>query len=150
MKYLATILLTLIMSTALLAQDGPPPGGPMGNISPKERTKELKTKLNLTDDQVKKVETIYTDFQKKIESFMEKRDGDFREMKKTMDAAMDSTDSKILKVLDKDQQTKYKKIVEDRKKQMENMPPPPDEGTASTGLLKYYLTGRYIYFGVLA
>lgn len=130
MKKIFLILLFFGLQFAIFAQEDMPPGpsgpGGPGQMQPKERVKDLKTKLKLTDDQAAKIETIFTKDQKKMQSLFEKRDGgDFETMRKTMNALSDSTDTAINKLLTPEQKTKYKKITDDRKKEMENRPPPP-------------------------
>jgi Spy/CpxP family protein refolding chaperone len=132
MKNLFLALLFILIQAAVLnAQDqppGPPPGGEggPGQMSPKERVKDLKTKLNLTDDQAKKIEQIFTEDQKKMQAMFEKREeGGFEQMKKAMDAINEKSDAAINKILTAEQKTKYKKIVDERKKQQERMGPPP-------------------------
>jgi Spy/CpxP family protein refolding chaperone len=131
MKKLLLILLLFGLHSALLfAQDDMPPGGPggPGMQSPKERVKNLISKLKLTDDQAAKIETIFTKEQKKMQSMFENRDGggNFETMRKTMDAVQDSSTAAINKILTAEQKPLYKKILDDRKKEMEKMGPPPD------------------------
>lgn len=129
-KLLLVLFLFGLLSTVLFAQDDMPPGGPggPGQQSPKERVKDLITKLKLTDDQAAKIESIFTKEQKKMESMFENREGggDFETMRKTMDALQDSSTAAINKILTVEQKPLYKKILDDRKKEMAKMGPPPD------------------------
>lgn len=133
-KLLLVLFLFGLQAAVLFAQDDMPQGGPgggPGQQSPKERVKDLKTKLKLTDDQAAKIETIFTKEQKKMQSMFENRNegGDFETMRKTMDAVQDSSTAAINKILTAAQIPLYKKILDDKKKEMEKMGPPPG-GTA--------------------
>jgi len=147
MRQIAAALIFFILQiTVICAQDmppGPPPGGP-GMASPKERVKELKAGLNLTDDQTKKIEQILTEDQKKMQALFEKREeGGFEEMRIKVDAISEMSDKAINKILNAEQKTKYKKMIEERKKQMERMGPPPGGEFGGSAL---HLTKGLIYF----
>jgi hypothetical protein len=126
-KLLLVLFLFGLQAAVLFAQDDMPPGGP-GRQTPKERVKDLKAKLNLTDEQATKMESIFTKEQKKMQDMFQNRDGggDFEAMRKTMEAVQDSSTAAINKILTTEQIPLYKKILDDRKKEMEKMGPPPE------------------------
>jgi protein CpxP len=114
-------LLLLLFTVSIFGQMGFPP-------NEKDRVKELKEKLLLTADQTKKVEAIFDNNRKKMDALFENGDRDGADPREMMDAMMNATDKEIEKVLTKKQKEKYSKIVQDRKKEMERMQPPPPQG----------------------
>ena len=107
------IILLFGFSTLSFAQ------GP-GRMSPADRTKQLTDQLKLNKDQAKKVEGIYTKQQDEMTVIFESGQGfgDPATRDKMM-ALRDSTNNKIMKLLTKDQQTEFKKILEEQRKRME-------------------------------
>jgi len=111
-------LLVVLLVNPIFAQRGFPP-------NEKDRVKDLKEKLQLTDEQTKKVESIFNNNKKKMDASFENKDRGSSDPRKMMDSIMNATDKEIEKVLTKDQKTKYLKMIEERKEQMKKMPPPP-------------------------
>lgn len=89
--------------------------------SPEERAKELREKLNLTNEQTEKVKQIYenadNEFRDRIQG-----SGNRDQIRIAMQTLMDNTDSEILKILNGEQKTSYERIMEARKEQMEKFP----------------------------
>jgi len=88
-----------------------------GRMTHEERVQQLKEKLTLTADQTKKLDGIL----KKAE---EKRDelrngGNMENRRDTMMKSIEETNDKIMKILTPTQKTLFKKIVEERKKRMQ-------------------------------
>jgi periplasmic protein CpxP/Spy len=103
--------------------------GQMGNPPrEKDRVKDLKEKLQLTEDQTKKVETIFNNNKKKMDASFEKKERGSSDPRKMMDSIMSATDKEIEKILTKEQKEKFAKMIQDRKKEMRDMPPPPPQG----------------------
>ena len=84
-------------------------------MSPEDRVAAMKTKLNLTDDQSAKILAIFKDAGAKRDSVM-KAGGDRSAMRPIMTAAND----KVQAVLTPDQQTAYKKMMDDMRAKMQN------------------------------
>jgi hypothetical protein len=113
-KKIFTGLLLLVVSFSLgIAQQDPPRKGPP---TKEERLSHLKDVLNLTKDQVKKVTSILDFTQKKM---VELRDKDSKEHREYMDAVKiihNEEDSKIEKILTKDQKKIFEKMKNEREK----------------------------------
>lgn len=80
-------------------------------FTPQERLKMLKERLNLTEEQSKKVEDILINSDKEIQKLRSSNNRDrsqFRDL-------MDKTNQEIEKVLDEKQKTEYKKMMEERR-----------------------------------
>ena len=84
--------------------------------TPAERAANLKDQLSLTDEQTAKVDTIYTEADKKIQAaFQNNLDRtQFR-------AIMDSTNTEIEKLLTEKQKEAFKKFLEERRNRMRRM-----------------------------
>lgn len=121
------IIFILMLFSILQAQPSevPPAGSPPQKM---DMVKELKTKLQLTDEQVKKIETIFTNNKKKNDSLFEKNSRDRETCRKAMDEIRKSTNSEIEKILTKEQKTKFKEMTE----KMGNRMPPPPQGCQNT------------------
>ncbi len=134
-------IMTLFLSTQLMAQGGPPPGGGPGGFDPDEMVKREKQNVykeitDLSDDQKTLLDGIYEEFSV---SFKEIRDEvmktrDFQNMRPKMEALMKEKYDLIRDVLNEDQFAIYNGIVEDRRKQRQarmpqNDQPQPTENT---------------------
>jgi len=88
--------------------------------SPEERAKELRQNLNLTNEQTEIVEQIYenadNEFRNRIQG-----SGNRDQMKTAMNALMNDTDAKVLKILNDEQKVIYDSIIVVRKKQLEQL-----------------------------
>ncbi|HMN49646.1 MAG TPA: hypothetical protein PKD67_10950 [Ignavibacteriaceae bacterium] len=80
-------------------------------FTPQERLKMLKERLNLTEEQSKKVEDILVKSDKEIKKL---RSSDNRDRTQFRDL-MDKINQEIEKVLDEKQKAEYKKMMEERR-----------------------------------
>jgi len=80
-------------------------------FTPQERLKMLKERLNLTEEQSKKVEDILIKSDKELQKL---RSSDNRD-RSQFRAQMDKTNQEIEKVLDEKQKAEYKKMMEERR-----------------------------------
>jgi hypothetical protein len=80
-------------------------------FTPQERLKMLKERLNLTQEQSKKVEDILINSDKEMQKL---RSGENRD-RSQFRAQMDKTNQEIEKVLDEKQKVEYKKMLEERR-----------------------------------
>lgn len=111
-------LLSVFIVPVLLGQMKPP--------SNKDMISDLKTKLELTNDQVKKIEAIFEKNMPKMDK--PPSDGEHGQpgaRGEGMKKKIEEMNKEIMKTLNDKQKEKFKKILEDRKKEMGNMPPPP-------------------------
>lgn len=99
-----------------------------GRFSQKDRIKEMKDNLALTDRQVTKIDSIFTRTQKKMETI----DASGQDRMEAMKQIMEANDTQIESVLTPKQKVKYKAMIAERKSRMGNMPPnggtPPGNG----------------------
>lgn len=107
-KILLICCFLLGMTVASYAQRG-------SKMSPEDRAKDLKTKLNLTDDQTTKITAIYADAAAKRDSIM-KAGGDRSAIRPIMTA----TNDKVQAVLTDDQKAAYKKMMDDMRAKYQN------------------------------
>ena len=84
-------------------------------MSVEDRVQHLKENLSLTDKQVDQVKTILVE----TDSIMTSMRGDGMPDWSSMRSVMEKTDDKILSVLNDDQKTLYKKIIEERRSRMQ-------------------------------
>ena len=88
-------------------------------MDPKERIKQLKADLNLTDEQTVKIEAI---FKEQMDEFMKLRDsfsGDRSGIREKFMSIRDKYNKKINSVLTEEQQKKYKKMQDEQRKRMQ-------------------------------
>ena len=125
-RLLGTAVLATFLAASVMAQSPRrgPQGGPGGRMDPKQmaehRVKELKTALNLSSSQEKKILAIYTKAGKEMRAYFQSHrpagprsgpggpggpSGDFR---KHMEAMRAKTDKAINAVLTSAQRKKYK------------------------------------------
>ena len=97
-------------------------------FSSKERVKELKEKLGLTDIQVKKIEAIFDKNQEKIDSRLKSVWKITKQWGNKYFEMIENSDKEILKLLDDKQKAEYKKLIKERRENREERmsPPPPD------------------------
>lgn len=86
--------------------------------TPKERAENLKQRLELTNEQTKKVETIYTESEKKAMKIFEENSGNREENMKSFRKIMEESDAQIDKILNKKQKEAFKKFKEERMQRM--------------------------------
>lgn len=112
--------LTLLLFVNISAQrEGPP--------EKKDMVKELKTALGLNDEQTKKIETIFNENRKKMDSMFDKKPGGQPQSRKEMDAMRESMDMEIEKILTEEQKKLFKQFKEKQKKEADVRMPPPGE-----------------------
>lgn len=113
-----TVMLSLSVLFALtLTLKGQPGGGPP---SPEEmagwETGQMKSELNLSADQLTKVEAINLKYAKKMgEMFQQGPPSDFDEMMKKMEAIQQEKRTELAKVLNADQLKKYDAMMAERR-----------------------------------
>jgi Spy/CpxP family protein refolding chaperone len=91
-----------------------------GPFSQKDRIKEMKDNLALTDKQVKKIESIFDKTQKKMKTI----DASGQDRMEAMKKVMEANDAQIESILTAKQKVKYKAMMAERRSRMGNMPPP--------------------------
>lgn len=80
-------------------------------FTPEQRLKMLKERLNLTEEQSKKVEDILVKSDKEMQKLRSSENRDRSQFR----AQMDKTNQEIEKVLDEKQKAEYKKMLEERR-----------------------------------
>ena len=110
---LLAVLLLFGFSTVYFAQG-------RGRMTPEERTKQLTEQLKLEKDQVKKVEAIMKKSQEEMTKIFESGGGfgDPATREKMMKLRQESNDE-IMKLLNDEQKTEFKKIIEEQRKRMQ-------------------------------
>lgn len=109
-KAVLFILLVLLQFAVVNAQ---------GRMSPKERVKDLKSKLELTDEQAQKIENIFTESQQKMKDYRDKNEGVSRtDMMKEMRAINENADKSIDSLLTDKQKEQYAAIKKERQERM--------------------------------
>lgn len=123
-KIILVLLFWGIQITLLNAQNEkvPPQGMPDGH-QPKDRISLLKGQLNLSDEQAKKIETIFGDSRKQREVLMKKQQEEMEKCRKEMDVMTENSEKEILSVLSDEQKTEYK-LFREEKNNRRNMPHP--------------------------
>jgi hypothetical protein len=86
-----------------------------GRMSPEERAAQLKERLDLTEEQTKEVEKIYTEWQEKMSEMREQFGGDREQMREQMMASRDEINKKIEDILYEDQIELYRVYQEERR-----------------------------------
>lgn len=123
-KLMLAVLMALCIGSVSFAQKGKPP---------EKRIDELKKDLNLTDSQVQTIEDILADSHSKMEKLFDSHEKNLESERSVMKEIMDKTDEEILKILDEKQQAKYKEIITERSKRMQERPPMPPGGRDGNG-----------------
>jgi len=88
-----------------------------GRMTHEERVQQLKEKLTLTADQTKKLDGILKKAEEKRDEF--RNSGNMETRRGTMMKSIEETNDQIMKILTPTQKTLFKKIVEERKKRMQ-------------------------------
>lgn len=118
---LFVLLVVFLFSMVSYAQPGPPP-------QKGELLKQLKERLDLSSSQVKKIETILSESQKRLEEFRPERNNGERPPMEKMEELIKKQDSEIAKVLDEEQQKEFAKMRREREMKrppMGDRPEPP-------------------------
>lgn len=109
----AMVALFALGSVAAVAQDQRARPG----RNPEQILEDLKKQLELNEDQAKKIENILEEFGKKREKLFS-QDMERSEKREQMGKLLDEQTKEIMLVLNKDQQKKYQKMLDEREKRM--------------------------------
>ncbi|MDP4115589.1 MAG: hypothetical protein Q8903_05615 [Bacteroidota bacterium] len=123
-KIMFMLLLSICFVSVSFAQRGKPP---------EKRIDELKKDLNLSENQVQTIEDILADSHVKMEKLFDNHEKNLEAERNSMKELMDKTDEEIMKILDEKQQARYKEIIAERAKRMQNRPPMPPGGRDDNG-----------------
>jgi Spy/CpxP family protein refolding chaperone len=121
-----TLFLTFAALFALVLSVNAQPGGqpPSPEEMAKMETEQMKSGLNLTADQLTKVEAINLKYAQKMgEMFQQGPPSDFAEMQKKMEEIQKAKRADFEKVLTPDQLKKYDQMMEERMKNGPGGPP---------------------------
>ena len=109
--FVLTLFMSLLMTSLAFAQ-------PMMRLSPEERVKTLKDSLNLTDQQLVKVQKVLEEQQADMMMNFEINQGDRDAIRKGMTEITEKTDKKIAAILDAKQKKKYEEMSKRRQMMM--------------------------------
>ena len=109
MKKIALVLVLVLFQFVLV--------NAQGRVTPQERAKNLKEKLELTDDQTAKVESIFVDSQKKMQELRKNVGGDRSAIRDSMKTISEQADKKITDILTDAQKEKYAQVKKNYAKQ---------------------------------
>lgn len=102
---ITSIIVLFIISISIFAQN---------RMTPEERTKMLKEKLGLTEEQTQKVELILAQSSEKIKELHSENKGNRDQFRQIMQ----DTNGEIEKILTDDQKQAYEKMLQERRKGM--------------------------------
>ena len=91
----------------------------------KERTEwenKIKTELNLTTDQSAKVDALNKEYNEKMDAIAQDATTDKEALKAKKMELKKEKETKLFEILTPEQQTKYKELIEKKKKAMESKP----------------------------
>jgi|WetSurMetagenome_2_1015567.scaffolds.fasta_scaffold808443_1 septal ring factor EnvC (AmiA/AmiB activator) len=117
-----SLLVAFTFSSAVYSQPQPP--------STREKLKQLKKTLELSETQSKQIETILKTTEAKMDSLKEKMEDARDDAMDAMDSIIETEDKEIVKVLDESQKEKYvemKKEMEENRPQKGDHPEPPGD-----------------------
>jgi len=127
-KLIGAVMLTGLLFSGLQAQkENQPPKGPHGPQT-KDRVVEMKKELNLSDEQAKKIEEVFSQNGKEIDALREKEIKARETSKKEMNTIFEKSEKDIQNILTDEQKAQYKKMQESRKHGDGRMMPPPRPG----------------------
>jgi Spy/CpxP family protein refolding chaperone len=122
------LILTAVIAFAFIAGVNA-----QGRFSAKDRIKEMKDSLALTDSQVAIIDSIYTSIGEKIKDIT----ATGQDRRDAMRQIMTDTNAQIESILTPDQKDKFEKMMAERRSRMGNRPPdgdrPPDNGGTPPG-----------------
>lgn len=121
-KVIIILFLCALPLPILYAQNGQPKES--GKPPLKERISDFKRMLNLSEEQITKIESVFNKDQNKIEAFDKKQQEEMEKLKKEREAISEASNKEILALLNEEQQKEFKSFLEERKNRMRNMPPP--------------------------
>jgi hypothetical protein len=109
------LIFTIIFSVLVSCSDD---SDQRRRMTPQQRAAELKEQLDLTDEQTKMIENIYTESQQIMRETREKFEGDRQQMRHVMLENREKTNKLVEEVLFEDQKEKYQEILQERMEQM--------------------------------
>jgi hypothetical protein len=109
------LIFTIIFSVLVSCSDD---SDQRRRMTPQQRAAELKEQLDLTDEQTKMIENIYTESQQIMRENREKFEGDRQQMRHVMLENREKTNKLVEEVLFEDQKEKYQEILQERMEQM--------------------------------
>ena len=118
-KLLMLMMATAMVTTAALAQMD------QKKDYKKERTEwenKIKTELNLTTDQVAKFDALNKEYNDKMDAITSDASTDKEALKEKKMTLKKEKEAKLNEILTPEQQTKYKELIEKKKKAMEAKP----------------------------
>ena len=117
------LILTAVIALAFIAGLNA-----QGRFSMKDRIKEMKDSLALSDSQTAIIDSIFTSASEKIKNI----DASGQERRDATKKIMDDVNTQVASVLTPDQKAKYDKIIAERRSRMQNRPSdsnrPPNNG----------------------
>ena len=114
---IATLFLISISNAQPPMGDRPPKDGPM--MSPDKMIKDLKEKLNLTDEQITKIEKLFEAQKEEMHAQMEQSENDREAMHAKMEKKQKEMDEKISSVLTADQKKKFVAMQKERREKFD-------------------------------
>lgn len=106
--------MTLILSTCSESNDTEQPG----RLTLKERVELLKDRLDLTEEQAKKLEQILVESEEKFAQLRDQFSGDRSAMRDTMRILREESDKLIEDLLNEEQKEGYEELKEERIQRM--------------------------------
>lgn len=110
--YLVLFLSFVLMISISCSQDRAP------RFSIEDQVKDLKQKLELTDEQTDQIKNILEEQREQMEKLRENADGDRSQMRDLFMQVREETDTKIKEILNDEQKEKYDEIQEERRNRM--------------------------------
>jgi periplasmic protein CpxP/Spy len=136
MKRLVMFFSLLIMVAVMaVAQDGRPAGGQRPNMEErmKQQMETMKKELNLTADQVTKVEALNAETGKKMQELFQNNSGDREQQREKMRAVREENDKKLKAILNADQYKKWEAIQEKQRQERQANRPQGQGGPGQGG-----------------
>jgi Spy/CpxP family protein refolding chaperone len=122
-----TILPAIVVTAMLILLGGTAKAQPPMRMSLDERIKSLTEQLSLTKVQADSIRKIYQQADSVRTKLFEARQGDRSGMRETMQKMQDSTNTKVERLLTKEQKEKFIKINKERRQRQGQPPPPPQD-----------------------
>jgi ribulose kinase len=118
-KLLLVMMGTAMLATAAVAQSTPQKDYKKDHA---EWDKKVKEELQLTSDQVTKYDAVSREFNDKLDAVTQDASISKDAMKEKKEALKKEKETKLFEFLTPDQQTKYKELIEKKKKEMQAKP----------------------------
>lgn len=109
-RFLLLIVVVFTFSAVIINAQPRPPQPP----SAEDKINMLKEKLNLTDDQVTELKSIFESTKKKMDEMREKMEESKKESMDEMKSVMDKEDEAVVNVLTDEQKEKYEELKKER------------------------------------